>query len=150
MVSGLSPAYHAGDPSSDERRMATSNTPLAPTPSTSGKPPAPGMAWIPGGTFLMGSDRHYPEEAPAHRVAVEGFWIDTHTVINADFRTSSVLAATDAVSVTVALLSSFTTRLPSVSPAVTFSVGGPTDGLIVSVKVALSVTELSAVDTSTP
>lgn len=25
-----------------------------------------GMAWIPGATFLMGSDRHYPEEAPAH------------------------------------------------------------------------------------
>ena len=26
-----------------------------------------GMAWIPGATFLMGSDRHYPEEAPAHK-----------------------------------------------------------------------------------
>ena len=29
--------------------------------------PHPGMIWIPGGTFLMGSDKHYPEEAPAHR-----------------------------------------------------------------------------------
>ena len=27
------------------------------------------MVWIPGGTFRMGSDRHYPEEAPAHRVS---------------------------------------------------------------------------------
>ena len=27
-----------------------------------------GMLRIPGGTFRMGSDRHYPEEAPAHRV----------------------------------------------------------------------------------
>ena len=44
-----------------------------------------GMAWIPGGTFLMGSDRHYPEEAPAHRVRVDGFWIDVTTVTNADF-----------------------------------------------------------------
>jgi formylglycine-generating enzyme required for sulfatase activity len=44
------------------------------------------MAWIPGGTFLMGSDIHYPEEAPAHRVAVDGFWIDRHTVTNADFK----------------------------------------------------------------
>ncbi len=24
----------------------------------------PEMVWIPGGTFRMGSDRHYPEEAP--------------------------------------------------------------------------------------
>ena len=31
---------------------------------------------IPGGNFRMGSDRHYPEEAPAHRVTVDGFWID--------------------------------------------------------------------------
>ena len=29
------------------------------------------MVWVPGGTFIMGSDAHYPEEAPAHRV-VEG------------------------------------------------------------------------------
>ena len=33
-----------------------------------GKPPFEGMVWIPGGTFLMGSDHHYPEEAPAHKV----------------------------------------------------------------------------------
>ena len=47
--------------------------------------PPPGMVWIPGGTFLMGSDDHYPEEAPAHRVMVDGFWIDRHTVTNAEF-----------------------------------------------------------------
>src|SRR3954462_13766941 len=47
--------------------------------------PAPGMAWIPGGTFLMGSDHHYPEEAPAHRVSVEGFWVDQNTVTNRQF-----------------------------------------------------------------
>ena len=38
--------------------------------------PTRDMRWIPGGTFLMGSDRHYPEEAPAHRVTVNGFWMD--------------------------------------------------------------------------
>ena len=43
------------------------------------------MAWIPGGTFLMGSDRHYSEEAPAHNVTVDGFWIDRTPVTNADF-----------------------------------------------------------------
>jgi formylglycine-generating enzyme required for sulfatase activity len=43
------------------------------------------MVWIPGGSFTMGSDHHYPEEAPAHRVAVEGFWIDRAPVTNAQF-----------------------------------------------------------------
>ena len=43
------------------------------------------MAWIEGGNFLMGSDRHYPEEAPAHRVKVDGFWIDVTPVTNAEF-----------------------------------------------------------------
>ena len=34
------------------------------------------MVWIPGGTLLMGSNRHYPEESPAHIVTVDGFWMD--------------------------------------------------------------------------
>ena len=46
---------------------------------------SPGMVWIPGGTFLMGSDDHYPEESPTRRVSVDGFWMDEHTVTNADF-----------------------------------------------------------------
>ena len=32
----------------------------------------PGMVWIPAGTFRMGSDQHYPEEAPSHPVSVDG------------------------------------------------------------------------------
>jgi formylglycine-generating enzyme required for sulfatase activity len=44
------------------------------------------MIRIPGGTFRMGSDRHYPEEAPSHRVTVDGFWIDATPVTNAQFR----------------------------------------------------------------
>ena len=44
-----------------------------------------GMVWIPGGDFLMGSDHHYPEEAPAHRVRVDGFWMDVTTVTNEAF-----------------------------------------------------------------
>jgi formylglycine-generating enzyme required for sulfatase activity len=43
------------------------------------------MVWVPAGEFRMGSDAHYPEEAPAHRVAVDGFWIDRHLVTNAEF-----------------------------------------------------------------
>jgi sulfatase modifying factor 1 len=44
------------------------------------------MVFIPGGTYRMGSDRHYPEEAPAHRVTVDGFWIDAAPVTNRQFR----------------------------------------------------------------
>jgi sulfatase modifying factor 1 len=49
-------------------------------------PPSDGMVRIPGGSFLMGSDRHYPEEAPAHRVTVDGFWMDRCTVTNREFQ----------------------------------------------------------------
>jgi sulfatase modifying factor 1 len=45
-----------------------------------------GMVWVPGGSFRMGSDHHYPDEAPAHRVTVDGFWIDCVPVTNAEFR----------------------------------------------------------------
>jgi sulfatase modifying factor 1 len=45
----------------------------------------PGMVWVAGGTFRMGSDRHYPEEAPAHAVRVDGFWIDRTPVTNREF-----------------------------------------------------------------
>jgi sulfatase modifying factor 1 len=44
-----------------------------------------GMVWIPGVTFAMGSDLHYPEEAPARKVAVDGFWIDAGPVTNREF-----------------------------------------------------------------
>ena len=43
------------------------------------------MVEIPGGTFTMGSDRFYPEEAPRHAVSVARFRIDAHPVTNAAF-----------------------------------------------------------------
>ena len=44
------------------------------------------MIRTPGGTFRMGSDKHYPEEAPVHRVTVSDFWIDRTPVTNRQFR----------------------------------------------------------------
>jgi sulfatase modifying factor 1 len=44
------------------------------------------MVRIPGGTFRMGSDMHYADEAPAHRVTVNIFWIDAVPVTNREFR----------------------------------------------------------------
>jgi len=43
------------------------------------------MVWVPGGVFMMGSDHHYPEEAPAHKVSVDGFWMDRCAVTNREF-----------------------------------------------------------------
>lgn len=47
--------------------------------------PRPDMVWIPGGAFRMGSDVHYPEEAPTRQAEVQGFWIDAHPVTNRQF-----------------------------------------------------------------
>jgi formylglycine-generating enzyme required for sulfatase activity len=53
------------------------------------------MLWIPRGEFRMGSSRHYPEEAPAHSVEVDGFYIDRVTVTNRQF--AEFIAATSYV-----------------------------------------------------
>ena len=45
-----------------------------------------GMIRIAGGTFRMGSDAHYAEESPVHRVRVDGFLIDATPVTNRQFR----------------------------------------------------------------
>jgi len=43
------------------------------------------MVRIEDGAFLMGSDHHYPEEAPQQRVAVDAFLIDPAPVTNRQF-----------------------------------------------------------------
>ena len=45
-----------------------------------------GMAWIPGGRFLMGDDRGLPDERPIHDVLLDGFWMDRTEVTNAHYR----------------------------------------------------------------
>jgi formylglycine-generating enzyme required for sulfatase activity len=51
-----------------------------------GSAPAKDLAWIPGGTFRMGSEDFYPEERPVHTVSVDPFWMDEHQVTVAEFR----------------------------------------------------------------
>lgn len=63
----------------------------APAPT----PAPPGMVWIPGGEFSMGSDDptslvcgggdSMPDARPVHRVYVDGFWMDQTEVTNAQF-----------------------------------------------------------------
>jgi formylglycine-generating enzyme len=45
-----------------------------------------GMAWVPGGQYGIGSAEFYPEERPVRQVELDGFWIDTRPVTNAEFR----------------------------------------------------------------
>ena len=53
-----------------------------------GKAGPEGMAWVPGGEFLMGSDSKLAQanEKPAHKARVKGFWMDRQHVTNAQFR----------------------------------------------------------------
>jgi formylglycine-generating enzyme len=60
--------------------VTESATSLSPGPA-----PADGMVWVPDGTFRMGSDDHYPEEAPARDVEVRGIWMARTTVTNAEY-----------------------------------------------------------------
>ena len=55
------------------------------------------MEILPGGTFLMGSDEHYPEESPVHPVAVDAFRVDRYAVTNGEF--AAFVAATGYVTV---------------------------------------------------
>src|SRR5215831_14621362 len=45
------------------------------------------MVWIAGGTFWMGCEGcGMPDALPAHRVSVDGFWMDRTPVTNAEFQ----------------------------------------------------------------
>jgi formylglycine-generating enzyme required for sulfatase activity len=60
--------------------------------AASGESPYPGMVFVPAGEFTMGSDAAFPEEGPASRRSVSGFWIDRTEVTNAEF--AAFVAAT--------------------------------------------------------
>ncbi|MGV2908874.1 formylglycine-generating enzyme family protein [Achromobacter sp. AGC25] len=53
-----------------------------------GKNGPAGMVWVPAREFLMGSSHKLaqPNEMPAHKVSVSGFWMDVNDVTNAQFR----------------------------------------------------------------
>ena len=67
---------------SSDRKQGAERALLQPS-----QPDPPGMVWIPGGEFLMGNSAStvWPDEQPAHRVFVDGFWMDTAEVTNAQF-----------------------------------------------------------------
>jgi formylglycine-generating enzyme len=92
----LALSAHAVDPLASAAEETAS---FVPTIANSSKPPSPapeGMAWIPGGEFSMGSEGKCDGKSccspatvadafPIHRVDVDGFWMDTTDVTNAEF-----------------------------------------------------------------
>src|SRR5262245_13243994 len=83
---------------SDEEDASVPSSTFAPTvPNTDAAPaPAPpGMVWIPGGEFSMGSAAESEslcsmpgmtrDASPIHRVYVDGFWMDATELTNAEF-----------------------------------------------------------------
>jgi formylglycine-generating enzyme required for sulfatase activity len=66
---------------------ATASNPDEPAGGQVRRKASPAMVWIPGGTFLMGTNdkESFPNERPAHLVQVQGFWMDEHDVTNAEF-----------------------------------------------------------------
>jgi sulfatase modifying factor 1 len=55
------------------------------------------MVFIEGGAFLMGSNKFYPEEKPAHEVTVNAFMMDKYLVTNKEY--SDFVSATNYVTV---------------------------------------------------
>ncbi|MFO1514622.1 MAG: formylglycine-generating enzyme family protein [Verrucomicrobiota bacterium] len=107
------------------RTFAAPTNSFAPTIPNSAPAPAvapPGMAWIPGGEFSMGSDdkgealcsiRGVTRDAqPVHRVRVDGFWMDKTEVTNEEFE--KFVKATGYV--TVAERKPTAAELPGVPP----------------------------------
>jgi formylglycine-generating enzyme required for sulfatase activity len=85
-IAGIAALLFGCDLPKDNKNTSTPSG--NPTGSTSKKDQPKGMVWIPGGEFTMGTDdqESYPPERPAHRVRVQGFWMDVTEVTNADFK----------------------------------------------------------------
>jgi sulfatase modifying factor 1 len=85
------------------------------------------MTLIRGREFLMGSNDHYPEEAPVRRAVVGDYWIDRNPVTNAEF--AAFVAATGHV--TLAQIAPDPRDYPGMPPQMAragSAVFTPTDG----------------------
>jgi sulfatase modifying factor 1 len=79
----------------DGGARAVSYPPTVPNPAKAPSPAPPGMVWIPGGEFSMGTEDPtdmicggsdpMPDARPIHRVFVDGFWMDATVVTNDEF-----------------------------------------------------------------
>jgi formylglycine-generating enzyme required for sulfatase activity len=86
------------------------------------QPSPEGMVWIPGGEFTMGAATNGSgscempmasnDTEPAHRVRVDGFWMDTTTVTNEQFE--KFVRATGYVTIAERTPTNFQPRRPKI------------------------------------
>lgn len=69
----------------DSQPDLSPTTDFAPPPDLSGTPQ--GMVYVPGGTFMMGTDTGDPEERPTHQQTVAAFYLDITKVTSSSFST---------------------------------------------------------------
>jgi len=78
-----------GDRPSPVMLLSCSSPAEAFSPTWENKTPAKArqkeMVWIPGGEFSMGATGSMADALPVHRVRVNGFYMDTTEVTNAEF-----------------------------------------------------------------
>ena len=91
----LSCKNEAKEPTKTPEKITKEETLLVEKPSNIAIPE--GMIWVKGKTFTQGAKPNdtfaMPREKPAHKVSVDGFFIDAHEVTNRDFR--KFVTATD-------------------------------------------------------
>jgi len=87
LVTGLlySPAQKDSSPETAAAVQGDEDDSGTQPPPSADDPRLEGMVWIPGGTFLMGSNDGPPDERPVHEVQLDGFWMDRTEVTNAEF-----------------------------------------------------------------
>ena len=84
IVALLGPVDDSDSRQPDIKKAESLNRPVI--KDAPGKAPE-GMAWIPGGSFLMGSETGpHNDERPVHEVTLDGFWIDQTEITNSQFQ----------------------------------------------------------------
>lgn len=78
------PQVALNEPSDDARGSETKPTPQRLNTTAAPNETPQNMAWVPGGSFWMGSNE-FPDARPEHLIYVDGFWLDTYEVTNAQF-----------------------------------------------------------------
>ena len=82
---GTANSENAGNTQGAEKSTTTTQLGTKP-PVVSEDPRFKGMVWIPVGKFMMGEIDTVPDEFPPHEVELDGFWMDSTEVTNADFK----------------------------------------------------------------